>query len=111
MVCEDRRGTALRFIWRTNRSRGVIGVLKRAFYLFRGVATEVAAAFRAYDGREPFGLNRRESVNNDVFDPVSMVTRTTAIAVPIARSCEWFVGLWFQRILVHLVIPQTIRTL
>ncbi len=75
------------------RSRGMIGVLKRAFHRFSGVTTEAAAAFRAYDGRESFRFNRWESVNNDIFDPVSMVTRTAAILVPIARTCEWFVRL------------------
>ena len=95
----------------TIRLGGMIRVLKRAFYLFRGVATEAAAAFRADDVGESFRLNRWESVNNDIFDPVSIVTRTAAIPVPIARTCEWYIGLWFQRILVHLVIPQTIRTL
>ena len=89
----------------------MIWVLKRVFYLLRGVTTEAAAAFRAYDGRESLGFNRWEGVNNDIFDPVGMVTRTAAILVPIARSCEWFVGQWLQRFLVHLVIPQTIRTL
>ncbi len=89
----------------------MIRVLKGAFYWFRGIATEAAAAFRADNGRESFRFNRWESINNDIFDPVSMVTRTAAIPVPIARSCERFVGLWVQRILVHLVIPQTIRTL
>ena len=91
--------------------RGMIRVLKRAFYWFSGVATEASAAFRADDGRESFRFNWWESVNNDIFDPVTMVTRMAAILVPIARPCEWFVGLWVQRILVHLAIPQTIRTL
>jgi len=86
-------------------------MLKRAFYRFRGVTTEAATAFRADDGRESFRLNRRECVNNDIFDPVSMATRTAAVFVPIARACEWFVGLWVQRILVHRITPQTIRTL
>ncbi len=95
------------YIW----SRGMVRVLKRAFYWFRGVTTEAFAAFRADDGRESFRFNRWESVNNDIFDPVGMATRTAAILVPIARSCEWFVGLWIQRILVHRIIPQTIRTL
>ncbi len=99
------------FICCTIRLRGMIRVLERAFYLFRSDTAEAAAAFRADDGRESFRLNRWESVNNDIFDPVGMVTRTAAIFVPIARTCEWFVGLWVQRILVHLVIPQTIRTL
>ena len=95
----------------TIKLRGVIRVLKRAFYLFRGVTTEATTAFRADDVGESFRLNRWESINNDIFDPVGMVTRTAAILVPIARTCEWHVGLWVQRILVHLVIPQTIRTL
>ena len=95
------------YIW----SRGMVRVLKRAFYWFRGVTTEVSAALGADDGRESFRFNRWESVNNDIFDPVSILTRTAAILVPIARPCEWFVGLWVQRILVHLAIPQTIRTL
>ncbi len=91
--------------------QGMIRVLERAFYGLRGVTTEASAAFGAYDGRESFRFNRWECVNNDIFDPVNMVTRTAAILVPIARPCEWFVGLWFQRILAHLAIPQTIRTL
>ncbi len=111
MGCEVERVYKVDFVRCTISLRGVIWVLKRAFYLIRSVTTEVASAFRAYDGRETFRFNRRESVNNDIFDPVSMVTRTAAILVPIARSCEWFVGLWVQRILVHLAIPQTIRTL
>jgi hypothetical protein len=91
-------------------------MLKRAFYRFRGVTAEATTAFRADDGRESFRFNWRESVNNDIFDPVGMVTRTAAIPVPIARSCEWFVRQWFVRqwlgrLVVHLVTPQTIRTL
>jgi len=96
----------------TNRSGGVIRVLERTFHRFRAVITEAAATFWADDGRESFRFNWRESVNNDIFDPISMVTRTAAILEPIARSCPWFVGfLWFQRALVHLATPQTIRTL
>ena len=90
---------------------GVIRALKRAFYLFRSVPTEAAAAFRADNVGESFRLNRWESINNDIFNPVGMATRTTAIPVPIAGTCEWFVWLQFQRIVVHLAIPQTIRTL
>jgi len=91
--------------------RDVIRVLERAFCRFRSITTEAAAAFRTDDGRESFRFNRWESVNHDIFDPVSMATRTAAILVPIARTCEGFVGLWVQRILVHRVIPRTIRTL
>jgi len=106
-----KRVSEIDFLCCTFRSRGMVRMLKRAFYRFRGVATEAAAAFRADDGRESFRFNRRESVNNDIFDPVSMATRTAAILVPIARSCEWLVRLQFQRVVAHRAIPQTIRIL
>ena len=92
-------------------SDSVIRVLQGPFYGFGGVAAEASAAFRADDGGESSRLIRRESVNDDIFNPVSMITRTAAVFVPIARSCEWFVRLWFQWFLVHLVTPQIIRTL
>ena len=95
----------------TNRSDGVIRVLTRPFYRFRGVATEASAAFRADDGGESSRLIRRESVNDDIFNPVSMITRTAAVSVPIARPCEWFVRLRLQWFLAHLANPQIIRTL
>ena len=72
------------FICCTSSLRGVIGVLTRAFYLFGCVATEVAAAFRAHDGGESLRFNRRESVNNNIFYPIGMVTRTAAVSVPTA---------------------------
>ena len=92
------------------RSRGMVWMLKRAFYRFRCVTAEASAAFRAYERRDSLRFNRRESVNNDFFDPISMVTRTAAIAVPIALSHPrvLFGFLWF---VVHRAIPQTIRTL
>ena len=92
------------------RSRGMVWMLKRAFYRFRGVTTEAAAALWAYECRDSLRFNRRESVNNDFFDPISMVTRTAAILVPIALSHPrvLFGFLW---IVVHRAIPQTIRTL
>ena len=99
------------FICCTNRVGSVIRVLTRAFQRFRGVATEASAAFRAGEGRESFWFHWRESVNNDIFDPIRMVTRTAAIPVPIAGTCEGFVGLQFPRLVVHQVTPQTIRTL
>ena len=93
--------------------RGVIWVLARAFYGFRGVTPEVSAAFRAEKGRDSFRFHRRESIDHDIFDPVGMVTRTATVAVPIARPCEGFVGLAFQRLVLHRATPhlQTIRTL
>ena len=99
------------FICWENRSGGVIRVLQGLFYRFGGVTPEASAAFRADDGGESFRLIRWESVHNDIFDPVSMVTRTAAIRVPIARSCEGLVRLWFQWFLAHRVTPQIIRTL
>ena len=94
------------------RSRGMVWMLKRAFYRFRGVTTEAAAALWAYERRYSLRFNRREGVNDDIFDPVGMVTRTAAILVPIAVSHPrvFFDFPWFQWIVVHPAIPQTIRT-
>ena len=101
----------MRLMWRTNRSAGVVRVLERMSDRFRGVATEDATAFRADDGRESFRFNRREGVNNDIFDPIRMVTRTATIPVPVAGSREGFVGLWLQGVLVHPVDPRIKGTL
>ena len=110
MVFEKQKGLAKGYMWSTNGLRGVIGVLTRAFYWFGAVTTEVSAAFRAYECWDSLRFNRRESVNDDIFYPVGMVTRTAAVAVPIALSHPrvLFGFLWF---VVHPVIPQTIRTL
>ena len=95
-----------------SRSEGVIGVLERTFHWFRWVITEVTAAFGADDGSQSPRFVWWERINNDIFNPVRMVTRTAAILEPIARSCPWFVGLlWFQRALVHKAALQTMRTL
>ena len=110
-VFEAQKGRAVRFMLSINRLADVVGVLERTFYRCRGVATKASAALWADDGRESFRLNRRKGGNNDIFDPVRMVTRTAVILVPVARAGEGFVGGWFQRILVHRATPQTIRTL
>jgi hypothetical protein len=94
--------------------RGVIWVLTRSFYLFRSITTEAAAAFRAYDGRDSFRFNRRESVNNDIFDPVGMATRTAAVFVPFAGiriELQELVHDWVGHIGAPQLFPQTIRTL
>ena len=93
--------------------RGVIRVLARAFYGFRGIATEASAAFRADEGRESFRFHWRERIDNDIFDPVGVVTRTAAVAVPIARPGEGFVRWPIQRFVLHRATPhlQTIRIL
>ena len=94
-------------------SRGVIRVLLRLFYGFRGVTTEVSATFRAEKGGDSFRFHRREGIDHDIFDPVGVVTRTAAVAVPIARPGEGFVRWQIQRFVLHRAIPhlQTIRTL
>lgn len=88
-------------------------MLKRAFYRFRGITAEVAAAFWAYECGDSLRFNRREGVNDDIFNPVGMVTGTAAIVVPIALSQpRVFFGFpWLLWIVVHPAIPQTIRTL
>ncbi len=94
-------------------SRGVIWVLTRAFYGFRGVTPEASAAFRADKGGDSFRFHRREGIDHDIFNPVGVVTRTAAVAVPIARPCEGFVRWQFQRLVLHRAPPhlQTMRTL
>ena len=114
MFFEEQKGLAMGYMWSTNGSRGMIRVLTRAFHGFRCVTTEVAATFRAYNGGESFRLNRRESVNNDIFDPVGMVTRTAAVFVPFAGvriELQELVHDWVGHIVAPQLFPQTIRTL
>ena len=93
--------------------RGVVWGLARAFYGYRGVATEVSTAFRAEKGGDSFRFHRWERINHDLFNPVGVVTRTATVAVPIARPGEGFVRWQLQRFVLHRAIPhlQTIRTL
>ena len=93
--------------------QGMIRMLERAFYGLRGVTTKASAAFRAYDGRESFRFNRWECVNNDIFDPVSMVTRTAAVFVPFAWvwiELQEFVHYWVGHIFVPQLFPRIICT-
>ena len=88
-------------------------MLSRVFRWFRGVTTEVSAAFRADDGGESFRFNRRESVNNDIFDPVSMVTRTAAVFVPFAGGrieSQEFVHYWVGHVSAPQGFPRIICT-
>lgn len=114
MIFEGQKGMHMDCLWSTNGSRGVIRVLSGVFCWFRGVTTEVAAAFRAYDGRESVRLNRRESINNNIFNPVSIATRTAAVFVPFAGVRIEFQELFPDRV-GHIVAPQLflqiIRTL
>jgi hypothetical protein len=114
MIFEEQKVLAKDYMWSTNGSQGVIRVLSRVFCWFRGITTEVTAAFRAYDGRESFRLNRRESINNNIFDPVSMVTRTAAVFVPFAGIRIEFQKLfpdWVGHIVAPQLFAQTTRTL
>jgi len=94
-------------------SRGVIWVLTRAFYGYRGVTTEVFPSFRAVKGGDSFRFHRRERIDHDFFNPVGVVTRTAAVVVPLARPGEGFVRWQIQRFVLHRAIPhlQTIRIL
>ena len=85
--------------------RCMVGVLMRGFYGFRGVTTEVSTAFRADEGGDSLWLHRRKSVNNNIFDPVDVVTRMAAILVPIAADRIEGQVLVHDRIC-HLVAPQ-----
>jgi len=92
----------------------VVRVLSRAFHRFRCVAAEATAAFGANDGRESFRFNRRESINNNIFDPVGMVTRTAAVFVPTAGNRVEFQELvpdWICHIVAPQVFPEIIRIL
>ena len=114
MVFDEQKGLAMGYMWSINRSRFVIWVLTRAFYLFRSITTEVTSALWAYDGRESFRLNRRKSVNDNIFDPVSMATRTAAVFVPFAGiriELQELVHDWVGHIVAPRLFPQTIRTL
>lgn len=93
--------------------RGVIRVLTRAFYGYRGVTPEVSSAFRAEKGGDSLRFHGWESIDHDIFDPVGVVTRTAAVAVPLARPGEGFVGWQLQRFVLHRAIPhlRTIRIL
>ena len=94
-------------------SKGVIRVLARAFYGYRGVTTEAFAAFRAKKSGDSLRFHGWESIDYDIFDPVGVITRTAAVAVPIARPGEGFVRWQIQRFVLHRAIPhlQTIRIL
>ena len=70
--------------WSINGLSGVIRMLSGAFYRYRGVTAEVAAAFRADEGRESLRFRIRKRIHYDLFDPVGMATRTAAVFVPTA---------------------------
>ena len=98
--------------WARGFSGRVIRVSKRVFCWFRWVVKEVAAALGAGDGGESARLGRRKRLNDDIFDPVGMVTRTAAILEPCAGAHPRVLGLLIiRRVVVHRAVPQTMRTL
>ena len=114
MFFEEQKVMAMSYMWSTNVSRGMVWVLSRVFCWFRGVATEVSAAFRADDSRESLRFRIRKRIHYNIFDPVSMVTRTAAVFVPFAGIRVEFQKLfpyWVCHIVAPLLFPQTIRTL
>lgn len=114
MIFDVQKGMMIGYICSMNRSRGMIGMMTRVFCWFRGVATEVSAALRAYDGRESIMFYIRKRIYHNIFNPVSMVTRTAAVFVPFAGIWVEFQKLFPDRV-GHFVAPQlflqTIRTL
>lgn len=83
----------------------MVWVLSRAFRRYRGVTKEASAAFGTDYFRESPRLSWRKSINNDIFDPVGVVTRTAAVFVPTAG-----IGIEFQKLLpdrvCHIVSPE-----
>ena len=83
----------------------MVRVLSRAFRRYRGVTKETSAAFGTDYLRESPRLSRREGINNNIFDPVGMVTRTAAVFVPTAG-----IGIEFQKLLpyrvCHIAAPE-----
>jgi len=98
----------------THGLSGVIGVLSGAFYRFRGVTAEAAAAFRADEGREPLRFRIWKRIDHDIFDPVRVATRTATVFVPLAgvrvelqeRVHDGVGHIWAPQL-----FPQTARTL
>lgn len=84
MVSDVQKGLTISHVSSTIVLIGVIRVASGVFCRFGCVATEVSSALRADDGGECFWLYIWKRVNNDIFDPVSMVTRTAAVFVPLA---------------------------
>ena len=64
----------------------LIGLYKRVFRGFGGVAAKVAATFGAVQGWEATRLVWGERVNYDILDPIGMLTGAATISVPFAGA-------------------------
>ena len=62
----------------------LIGLYKRVFRGFGSVAKKVVATFRAVQGREATRLGWGERINDDILDPIGMLTGAATISVPFA---------------------------
>ena len=80
------------------------GVIKGVSCWCGAVPAHVFFAFTANQDRAVPWCRRRKRVENDVFDPLGIVTRTATVEIPLARVGEWVVGARFRgRIRVALV--------
>ena len=91
----------------------MIRVLTRFFYRYRGVPAEVSATFGAYKRRDSLRFSRWKTVNNNIFDPVSMFTRTATVVVPFAGiRIELQISVqWVDQLAAPQLFPQTNRIL
>ncbi len=114
MGFEAQKGSTMSHVGSTHGLSGVIGVLSGAFYRFRGVTSEAAAAFRADEGRESLRFRIRKRIHHDIFDPVRVATRTASVFVPFAGVRVELQKRVHDRVghrVAPQLFPQTVRTL
>ena len=64
---------------------GLVGLGEGAYFGLGGVAEEDSTALGAHQGRVSPRFGWGESVQDDIFDPIGMVTRMAAILGPFSR--------------------------
>ena len=64
----------------------LIGLYERVFRGFGGVAAKVSATFGAVQGWEALWFSWGERVNDDILDPIGMLTGAATISVPFAGA-------------------------
>ncbi len=66
------------------RESGSIGLGEGAYFRHGGIAEEHFSALGAYQGRESSRFGRGESVHDDIFYPIGMVTGKATVFGPFA---------------------------